>query len=58
MGEIKEYLEDKKCKVTVDGKKYKLKATVKSLDDDEDAEGSGEEGAENNEEEKSEESPI
>ena len=43
MGEIKGYLEDKKCKVTTDGKKYKLKAIVKSLEDDEE-EGSGDEG--------------
>ena len=36
MGEIKEYLEEKKCKVAVDAKKFKLKAVVKSLEEDED----------------------
>lgn len=52
MGEIQEYLEAKKCKVAVDGKKYKLKATVKSLDDEEE-DGSDQEQADEGEEEKS-----
>jgi hypothetical protein len=50
LGEIKGYLEDKKCKVTTDGKKYKLKAIVKSLEDDEE-EGSGDEGDKKTEDE-------
>ena len=55
MCELKGYLEDKRCKVAVDDKKYKLKATVKSLEDD-DEEGSGDEAnQENNEEGKSQE---
>jgi len=34
LGEIKEYLEDKKCKIdNVDKKKFKLKATIKTLDE-------------------------
>ena len=49
MGEINGYLEDKKCKVAVDEKRYKLKATVKSLEDDEE-EGSGDEADQNKEE--------
>ena len=47
LGEISQYLEDKKCKFTVDTKKYKLKASVKTLDNLDDEEmGSGDEGEE------------
>ena len=44
LGEIKLYLEDKKCKIDVlDQKKYKLKATIKSLDEVEEEQGSDDE---------------